>query len=74
MKAIWGRRRRKRWRPATDTKKVTIRNSLASDGECGIYTTCYDIRGENVSSPLSMKITGAELAKPEERQKPVLAA
>lgn len=40
--------RRRRWRPATDTKKVTIRNSLASDGASGIYTTCCGRRGENV--------------------------
>lgn len=73
MKAIWRRRRRRRWRPATDTKKVTIRNSSASDGARGIYTTRCNTRGENVFGPLSMKITGAEPVKSRERQKPVLA-
>lgn len=59
MKAIWGRRRRKRWWPVTDTKKVTVRNSSVSD----IDTTRCDIRDEHVFGLPSMKITGAELVK-----------
>lgn len=49
-------RRRRRWRPATDTKKVTIRNSSASDEAGGIHTTRSNVRGENVFGPLSMKV------------------
>lgn len=59
MKAIWGRRTRKRWWPVTDTKKVTVRNSSVSD----IDTTRCDIRDEHVFGLPSMKITGAELVK-----------